>query len=103
MDSKWDFNELTPTTFEKLAATVVGDRFKIPQLQLFADGRDGGRDAAAHIVSMKLGDKTLENQHLVIQAKHTKKVDGKVDSSVLKNVFLAEVSIKSFKKTYSLE
>lgn len=87
---RWAFHKLEPWQFEQLAATVLEEKYNI-QLLSFSGGKDGGRDAAARRSSIHLDQKSvLHGQNIVMQAKHTKKINGILDDGLRRLLFKSE-------------
>ena len=90
---------MEPWQFEQLAATVLESKFAI-HLLTFSEGRDGGRDAVARGVSIRLGrSKTLQRQNIVVQVKHTKRPSCLLDDGIRNLLFKPE--LKKVKKLVS--
>ena len=69
--ANYKFHLIRPDEFEKLAAIVLKEIYKIPFL-IFKNGKDGGRDAVARNTNIDLGGgNVLTNQNVVVQVKHT--------------------------------
>ena len=85
----YKFHLIGDDNFEKFAVTVLGHIYNIKTLLTFSKGPDGGRDAAAHNVNIDFGGGNLENQDLIVQVKHTGKVESITDS-VRKRIFKGE-------------
>ncbi len=104
MSGQYIFHTLGSRQFEQLAATVLQEKYKIPVMS-FSAGRDGGRDAAARGVSIKLGrGKLLHKQNIVIQAKHTKQESARMDDTIRNRLFQPEIKKVWLKliKTYNV-
>ena len=86
----YKFHLIDPHQFEKFAATVLKETYKIPFL-IVEKGRDEGYDAVESRVDIDLGGgNILKNQNVVVQVKHTTRQSAVLTDAIRKRVFEKE-------------